>query len=146
MIHTTTQFQIEQLRAKNMYKTMEALFILVAALFVSALLPSLMVRYVYANQQLFEEPLALQIVPLVAFVIGIGEAIFVLVTNFRREMKANRMEAELVRGETTPAARTSTKDLQVALSRIDATASKSRSVKASSVKATKAKKTTTRRK
>lgn len=141
MINPTLQFQIEQLRTKNLQKTMEALFILVAALFVSALLPSLMVRYVYAGQQLMEEPRALQFIPVAAFIIGVGYSIYVIVTNLMREMKASRLEMEMLRTDGRPVTKSSTSDLQVALSRVESSHTRS-----SSAKTTRAKKSSARRK
>jgi len=92
---TSTEFRIEQLRTRSVQKTLESLLVLVAALFVSALLPSLLVRYLYADQQLFEQPPALEIIPVIAFVIGISYFIYAAIGNILREMEAQRLEKTL---------------------------------------------------
>lgn len=139
---TSHQFQIEQLRAINLQKTIEALLVMLGSLFVTALLPSLLIRYVYADQQLMAEPAALQVIPLVSFVIGLGYGLFVLITNILRERKAAHLESSMMQGETRVSSpRSTASDLQVALSRIESSTSRSKSTKS-----TRAKKTAARRK
>jgi len=142
MTSLSPQFQIEQLRAKNLHKSLEALISLVGALFVSALLPSLLVRYFYADQNLMEEPRLLQFIPLVAFIYAIGFCLQAAITNMMREMSIKRLEAEMMRGEIKSVApRSSTTDLQVALSRVELAHTKT-----SKAKTIRAKKVSARRK
>ncbi len=135
MTQPTVEFQISQLRAKNMQRTLESLLVLILAIFVSALLPSLLVRYVYAGQQLFEEPQALQYIPLVSFVIGIGYFIYTVVTNMMREMKATRLERQM----TSSTGSSSMKELTSAMERVSATASRSTATKSKARKTTRRK-------
>jgi hypothetical protein len=135
MTQSSVEFQINQLRAKNLQRTLESLSVFILAIFVSALLPSLLVRYVYAGQQLFEEPELLQYIPLVSFVIGIAYFIYALVSNIMREMKIDRLERQMMGMGNTG----STSELTTAMARVSATASRSTSAK------TKARKTTRRK-
>jgi hypothetical protein len=142
---TSHQFQIEQLRAHNLHKTLEALLVMLGALFVTALLPSLLIRYVYANQQLLEEPRALQVIPAISFAVGLGYALYVLITNFLRERKAAQLEAQMMHGDQKVTSTKSTaSDLQVALSRIESAPSRTKTSK-SAAKTTRAKKTARRK-
>lgn len=142
MTTNSLHFQIEQLRAQNLQKTMEAIFVILAALFVSALLPSLLIQYVYANQQLMEEPRLLQFIPMIAFIYGAGFGLKAVFGNMMRELTASRLEAEVMRSESPMTApRSSTTDLQVALSRVE-----SAHTRTSKAKTNRAKKTKARRK
>lgn len=94
-MHHTTEFQISQLRFKSLLMMVESLAVFVAALFVSALLPSLLFRYLYANQQLVEQPKALELIPVVAFVIGVGYFIAAAVTSVTREMQVMKLQKDL---------------------------------------------------
>lgn len=96
MTESTLQFQVNQLRQKNQVKALEAIAVFLLALFVTAILPSLLIQYVYANQQLFEQPLVLELIPMVSFVVATAYFIYVAVTNWMREAKAARMEREMM--------------------------------------------------
>jgi hypothetical protein len=88
-------FRIQQLRAMSAHKTVEALAVLVAALFISALLPSILFKYVYANQALNAQPKMLEYIPQVAFVVGVGYYFFAVVGNMMREKQAKLLEKSL---------------------------------------------------
>jgi hypothetical protein len=89
------QAEIARVGAKSLQKTIEALLVIVAMLFVSAFLPQFLIRYLYASQQLFEQPKLLEYLPVGTFVIGIGYFLFVLVGNFMRGRKMAQLEQEL---------------------------------------------------
>lgn len=76
--------KVNLLRSKNQNVMLTALTVLVAALFVSALLPSLLVRYLYAGQQLMAQPPLLEYVPVVSFAIGIGYFLIAAIGNSLR--------------------------------------------------------------
>ncbi len=94
-MHTSAQFHIKQLRAKSLLMMVESLSVFVAALFTSALLPSLLFRYMYANAQLVEQPKILEYIPVVAFVVGIGYFLVAAVGNIMREIKIMKLTKEL---------------------------------------------------
>lgn len=94
MTHTSLHFQIEQLRGKNTLKTLESIAVFMLALVVALFLPSLLARYVYAGQQLFEQPKSIEYIPVVSFVISVAFFIFTMIGNLIREMKARRLEQE----------------------------------------------------
>lgn len=91
----------QQLRTQSLIKTVEAVLVLFAAIFVTALLPSLLIQYVYSGQALFEQPAALQYIPVISFIVGIGYFIYAMVGNVLREGRARRfdMEAEAMHDE-----------------------------------------------
>jgi flagellar biosynthesis protein FliQ len=135
MTHSSLEFQVEQLRARNLQRTLESLLVFILAIFVSALLPSLLVRYLYAGQQLFEEPQLLQYIPVVSFVIGVAYFIYAVVTNLMREMKATRLERQMM-GSTGASSMT---DLHAAMERVEASASRSTSPRSKTRKTAKRK-------
>jgi flagellar biosynthesis protein FliQ len=89
------KFQVNQLRMKNAVKALEGILVLVACFLVAAFLPQLLIQYVYAEQQLFEQPALLTYLPVSIFVIGIAYFLFVMFGNLRREMEAQKLEKEV---------------------------------------------------
>lgn len=137
MTDTLIQFQVAQLRQKNQTKALESVAVFLLALFVTAILPSLLIQYVYAGQQLFEQPPLLELIPVVSFVIAVGFFIYAAVTNMMREVKAARLEKELL-GSVSSTGTRSTGELKSAMAKVEQKVAKP---------ATKAKaKRTTRRK
>lgn len=94
-MYSDLTFKVSQLRTKNQNVMLTAVTVIVAALFVAALLPSLLVQYVYAGQQLFAQPLLLQYIPLVSFAIGIGYFLFAVLGNLLRAKRANYLEKQI---------------------------------------------------
>jgi len=74
---------------------MEGLFVVVSSLFVTALLPSLLIKYLYANAQLFEQPKLLEYIPVATFAISAAYIVFVIFGNITRGAKIRQAEAEL---------------------------------------------------
>ncbi len=91
------QFRLAQLRIKNQQVVIEAILVLIAALFTSALLPSLLVRYVYATQNLTSEPALLVTIPTVAFGVGILYFVYAMVSVMWRNFQAMKLEKEMMR-------------------------------------------------
>ena len=94
MKHSSLKFKIKGLRQDRLYVAVESISVVIISLFVSALLPSLLVRYVYANQQLFEQPKVLEIIPVAAFVISVAFAVYAVVTNVMRTIKIASLTKE----------------------------------------------------
>jgi len=148
MTHSSLHFQVQQLRAMSLQRLIESLLVLLLALFISALLPSILIRYLYANQQLFEQPPLLDYIPLVAFVVGVGYFLFVAVTNLMREAKARGLERQAMVmseacndcdcGTSTSSNNGSLSELQGAMRRVEAVAKPAS-------KTTRARKTTRRK-
>lgn len=90
------KFQIQYLRQKNLQALMEALVVMIGAIFVAILLPQVLVRFIYANQQLTAEPLLLQYIPVVALVLGVIQLIATMLGNFLRERQMVKLERTLV--------------------------------------------------
>ena len=97
-MYTDLSFKVSQLRAKNQNAMLTAVATLLAALFVTALLPSLLIQYVYAGQQLFKQPVLLEYIPVVSFVIGLGSFLVAAVGNAFRckriKFLKNQIETE----------------------------------------------------
>lgn len=87
MKHSSLKLKIKSLQADRLYVAVESISVIIISLFVSALLPSLLVRYVYANQQLFEQPKLLEIIPVAAFVISVSFAAYAIISNILRTIK-----------------------------------------------------------
>lgn len=95
MKHSSLQFQISRLQQAKLNTSVEVIAVVVLALFISAILPSLLVRYLYADQQLFEQPALLEYIPVVAFVIGAGYGLFAIIINTLRSRKISQLSKEL---------------------------------------------------
>lgn len=85
----------EQLRSKNQTTMITAVAVLVASLFVTAILPTLLLRYVYAGQ-LFEQPMLLEYIPVVSFVVGVGYFLVSVVGNAMRALRIMKLEKEMM--------------------------------------------------
>lgn len=94
-MYTDLSFKVSQLRAKNQNAMLIAVATLLAALFVTALLPSLLIQYVYAGQQLFQQPVLLEYIPVVSFVIGIGSFLVAAVGNAIRCKRIKFLESQI---------------------------------------------------
>lgn len=105
-----TQFKIQQLRMLNQQKLLEAIVVLFTAIFVTALLPSLLLEYLYADQVLTEAPPLLRYLPLVAFLAGILYDIYVFAANFARSKRIAELEALEPSSEATMMEETASED------------------------------------
>ncbi len=96
-MQTTKQlrFKIQQLRQDKIIFAIESIAVIVFALFVSAFLPNLLLRYFYAKQNLTEVPPSIEYIPVVAFVVGVGYFLFAMVTNLGRWDQVKRLEKQL---------------------------------------------------
>lgn len=89
------QFNIQDLRTNSIQQSIESIFVVMSSLFVTALLPSLMVRYFYQNSQLLEQPKALEYIPVAAFVISAISIVATVVGNAMRYNKIRQAQASL---------------------------------------------------
>jgi hypothetical protein len=94
-MYTDLSFKVSQLRAKNQNAMLTAVAVLIAALFVTALLPSLLIQYVYAGQQLFKQPVLLEYIPVISFVLGLGSFLVAAVGNTLRSKRIKFLENQL---------------------------------------------------
>lgn len=92
---TQIEFTIEQLRAKNISTSLNALLIVVTSFFVAAFLPQLLVQFVYASQPMLEAPVVLQYLPLGLFLIGSGYFVYAMISNLMRERQIAALMVEL---------------------------------------------------
>lgn len=95
-----TQFQIQQLRSLNQQKLLEAIVVLFTAIFVTALLPSLLLEYLYTDQVLTEAPPLLRYLPLACFALGILYDVYVFASNMSRSNKIAELERSMMMSES----------------------------------------------
>jgi len=148
---TVMQFQAQQLRLKNIWKSVEFLGVVVMIVFVNGLLPQLLIQYVYASQELMETPKALELIPLISFIIGVMMFLYVMIGNLRREAQARSLEAN-INGEPTikPVISGNVNQLQAAMksleNKTERTGNGRKTAKMENTRATRSKKVTTKRK
>lgn len=96
-MHSADQlrFKISQLRQDKLIYATESIAVFVLALFASAFLPNLLLRYFYDQATLTEVPAVLEYIPVAAFLIGVGYFIYVMFGNMARLGKIKKLEAEL---------------------------------------------------
>lgn len=92
--------QIAQLRNKNMLAIQESILVLLTAVFIALLLPQVLIRFVYANQNLLEEPMALQYLSPILLAVGLLQVVFTFIGNFKRTRQIATLEQELASSET----------------------------------------------
>ena len=89
------QFNIQDLRTTSIQQSIESIFVVMSSLFITALLPSLLVRYVYQNSQLLAQPKSLEYIPVAAFVISTISIIATVVGNAMRYNKIKQSQVSL---------------------------------------------------
>lgn len=94
-MHTPTKRKMKQLYRKSSVVMTTSIAVLLASLIAIAILPTLLIRYLYAGQQLFEQPMLLEYIPVVSFVIGMGYFLYAVVSNFMRSQQISRLEKQL---------------------------------------------------
>jgi len=89
------QFQVQYLMMKNTKEMITSLLLFVAALFLTAIAPSLLLRYVYAGQQLLAEPKLLEYIPLVSSLVASLYFIYAVVGCIIRSNKIKHLMNEV---------------------------------------------------
>lgn len=90
------QFQISQLRAKNLQTLMEMLGITVFAIFFGAFAPSLIIGLFFSNQQMLEAPWFYQAIPVASLGLSILYTLYTLTTNIFRERMIGKLSLQLI--------------------------------------------------
>lgn len=93
-----TQFKINQLRLTNVQKLLEGLVVLVGAIFVTALLPSLLFQFLYAEAALTETPMLLEYMPAIVFSIGTLYLLYIFAGALSRGKQIVELERQLELG------------------------------------------------
>jgi hypothetical protein len=98
MSHSPVHFKIAELRQRSMLRTTEAIMVIFAAIISIAILPTLLLRYMYDATQLLEQPKLLEYIPVISVVIAAFYFIRALIGNMKREkeVKSLMMEMELM--------------------------------------------------
>jgi hypothetical protein len=99
MMHSSSQFEISQLRQQNMVKMVESIAVFVFTLVVTAFLPQLLFKYFYANQQLTEQPALFDYIQVGSFLLGVLYFFYAALGNSRRNMKIRKLEKEMTSNE-----------------------------------------------
>lgn len=91
-----TEFQIQQLRTKNLTAAVEAIVVVLGAVIANSLIPQLLLKYVYDPTVLLEAPPVFEYLPLVTYTLGLLYVLYVLFTNFTRNRRIRTLEQELM--------------------------------------------------
>jgi hypothetical protein len=94
-MHSPLQFEIEQLRMRNLVDAVMSILGFFAAIFATAILPTLLVQYVIPQEQLLQDPLILQLIPVISFVAAFGYFLYTVIMNIIRSRRAAALESEL---------------------------------------------------
>jgi hypothetical protein len=94
-MHSPNKRKIKQLNNTNQTVMLTSIAVLLASLISTAILPTLLIRYMYAGQQLFEQPALLEYIPVVSFVIGMGYFVYAVVSNLMRSMHIANLEKQM---------------------------------------------------
>lgn len=89
-----TKTRIKQLQQASLIAMVESIAVFIFSLFIALFLPQLLLTYVYANQQLFEQPAIFTYIPVVAFGLGAGYFLLAVVGNFIRSKKVRALLKE----------------------------------------------------
>lgn len=95
MKHTLLKQQIKGLRQDNAQRMLETVVVFIAAFMATAYLPSLLIRYYYANQQLTAQPPILDMIPVFSFAVSVAFLLYAIISNVYSSMKVMRLEKEL---------------------------------------------------
>jgi len=95
MSHSPNHFKVMEIRKRSMVHTTEAIMVIFAALLAIAILPSILLKYLYAGQQLFEQPKLLEYVPIVSFGIATFYFLRALIGNMKRDSEVKRLMVEI---------------------------------------------------
>lgn len=90
-----TEFKIQQLRTKNLVMAVQSIAVAVGAIIIAMILPQLIVRYILAEESLFEYSAQLEYIPVVAYSFATLYFLYAMLTNFLRERKAAQLEKTL---------------------------------------------------
>jgi len=91
-----TEFQIQQLRTKNLTAAIESIAVVMGAVITNMLVPQLLIKYVYDPTTLTEAPAIFELLPLITYGIALAYFVYAMVGNFLRNKKANNLEQELL--------------------------------------------------
>lgn len=89
-----THIKIADLRQQSVQKVLESILGLVAALYTTLILPQLLLRYVYADQQLTAEPRTLELIPVVTFGLAIAYMLYAAISNISRSKEIKKLLAQ----------------------------------------------------
>ena len=90
------QYEANALRMEKMIFGIETIAVYIAALFTSALLPSLLFQYVYKNANPFEQPAVIQYIPVAAFIIATAYFVYATVMIIGKANKVKQLEKEML--------------------------------------------------
>ncbi len=88
MINDLT-YQVKILQSKNRNVMLGAIAGMVAAFFATAILPSLMIQYLYAGQQLMQLPPLIEYIQVGSFVLGFGYFLYAVISSILRAKRVN---------------------------------------------------------
>lgn len=97
-MNTQLQFEINELRQQNLQHLLESVGVIMAALIIASLLPSLLIQFVYTDQAALmsgKPPFWLQNGSMIVFGLGVLYFVFVLVANALRSRTIGMLKRQL---------------------------------------------------
>lgn len=88
-------FEVQQLRTKNLVKSLESLSGFVAAVIANMLIPQLLIKYVYDTTTLTVAPPIFEFLPIFTYGLALVYFLVAMIGNFVRERSARRIEKEI---------------------------------------------------
>lgn len=88
MINDLT-YQVKILQSKNRNVMLGAIAGMVAAFFATAILPSLMIQYLYAGQQLMQLPPLIEYIQVGSFILAFGYFLYAVISSILRAKRVN---------------------------------------------------------
>lgn len=95
MNQSYAQYQVQSLKMTNIQRVMESVMVMFIALFSTAVLPSLLIQYVYNDPTMLQPPKVIEYIPMVCYAISALYVIFVIVTNMQRGKKIKQLEQDM---------------------------------------------------
>lgn len=97
-MNSQLQFEINDLRQQNIQHLLESVGVIMTALIVASLLPTLLLQFVYTDQAALmggQTPFWLQNGSMIIFGIGVLYFVFVAVTTFTRSRKITMLKQQM---------------------------------------------------
>ena len=89
------EFQIDQLKKDKMILALESIGMFLFSFFLTVYLPQLLFQFLFANQQLTEEPPVMKYIPVASFVIAVGYFFYATAMVMMKAMKVKQLSKEL---------------------------------------------------
>ncbi|MCA9369493.1 MAG: hypothetical protein H6773_01280 [Pseudomonadales bacterium] len=93
--------ELADLRMQNLTRAVQSIMLFAAAIFANAFLPQLIITYMYTQEELLtltEQPMILEVLPVVTFAIAAGYFVYTVFANMMNNKNAKVLKQELALG------------------------------------------------